>query len=183
MKAVGERLKIRILKGIRGEGGVSFLEFAIIALPLFVLLFGILEVGLIFWGTYELDNATLSAARLIRTGQAQTNNTSQTGMIAQICSNVVILTNCTSKLQLNVQNFPNFSSVTQPVATNAQGALQTSFPYEPGGPSTVVLVTSFYEWPLVSFSSLALLSNLADGNRLLQSSAVFRSEPYPDIGG
>ncbi len=179
MKTVREKLKTRIVKGIRGERGVSFLEFSLIALPLFILLFGILEVGLIFWGTYELDNATLTAARLIRTGQAQANNTSQAGMIAQICSQVVILANCTSKLQLNVQNFPDFAQVTQPVATNSQGALLTSFPYQPGGPSTVVLVTSFYEWPLINFATLALLSNLADGNRLLQSSAVFRSEPFP----
>jgi hypothetical protein len=42
-----------------------------------------------------------------------------------------------------------------------------------------VLVTSFYEWPLVGPSSLALLSNLGNGNYLLQSSAVFETEPFP----
>ena len=62
------------------------LEFALIALPLFILIFGILEVGLqMYWGTYELDNATLTAARLIRTGQAQTANLSQDAIIAKIC--------------------------------------------------------------------------------------------------
>ncbi|MGO8955526.1 MAG: TadE/TadG family type IV pilus assembly protein [Rhodomicrobium sp.] len=157
------------------------LEFALIALPLAIMLFGILEAGLIFWGTYELDNATLTAARLIRTGQAQTSGTSQTGMIAQICSQVVILPNCTGNLRLNVQNFPDFAAVTAPTPTGSNGNLQTSFPYQPGGPSTVNLVTSFYEWPLVNLPGVSLLSNLSDGNRLLQSSAVFRTEPYPQI--
>jgi len=157
------------------------LEFALVALPLSVMLFGILEVGLIFWGTYELDNATLTAARLIRTGQAQTSGTSQTGMITQICSQVFILPNCTSNLRLNVQNFTDFAAVTSPTATGSNGSLLTSFPYQPGGPATVNLVTSFYEWPLVNFAGLSFLSNLSDGNRLLQSSAVFRTEPYPQI--
>ena len=85
MKTDRARLKLRIVAGVRGERGVSMLEFALIALPLFMLIFGILEVGLIFWGTYELDYATWCAARLIRTGQAQTANMTQAQMIAQIC--------------------------------------------------------------------------------------------------
>jgi hypothetical protein len=102
-------------------------------------------------------------------------------MVSQICSQVVILSNCTGQLQLNVQNFPNFASVTAPTATNAQGNLLTSFPYHPGAPSQVVLVTSFYEWPILNISVVSLLGNLADGNRLLQSSAVFKNEPYPQM--
>ncbi|MGO9483325.1 MAG: TadE/TadG family type IV pilus assembly protein [Rhodomicrobium sp.] len=178
MKTGRAKLKLRIAAGIRGERGVSMLEFAIVAVPLFVLVFGMLEAGLIFWGSYELDNATLSAARMIRTGQAQTANMGQTDMVGQICSQVAILSNCTSKLQLNVQNFTDFTQVTPPNPLNGQGNLLTSFPYQPGGPCTVNLVTSFYEWPLVNFAALGLLSNLADGNRLLQSSAVFKTEPY-----
>ena len=167
------------MAGIRGEHGVSMLEFAFVALPLFMFIFGILEVGLIFWGTYELDNATLSAARTIRTGQAQTANMSQTQMIAQICSLTSILSNCTNKLQLNVQSFSSFSAVTAPTALDGNKNLNTTFPYQPGGPSTINLVTSFFEWPLIGVSALwPASSKLADGNILLQSSAVFRTEPY-----
>ncbi len=181
MKSACRKLKLRIVKGSRGTPGVSFLEFAIIALPLFMLLFGILEVGLIFLGQYGLDNATLSAARLIRTGQAQTAGTSQAAMITVICSQATFLPNCTNSLQLNVQNFPNFASVTPPTATSS-GKLLTSFPYQPGGPATVNLVTSFYEWPLIPlFSPLLGTPAHSDGNFLLQSKAVFRTEPYPQI--
>ncbi len=178
MKTDHARLKLRIRAAIRGERGVSMLEFALIAVPLFILIFGILEVGLIFWGTYELDNATLSAARMIRTGQTQNASMSQTQMIAQICSLSSILSNCTGKLQLSVQSFTDFSNVTASSPLDGNGNLKTSFPYQPGAPSTVNLVTSYYEWPLFNFIALGMLSNLADGNRLLQSSAVFQTEPY-----
>jgi Flp pilus assembly protein TadG len=181
MSRVRRQLKSRIIKGYRDDKGVTLLEFAIIALPLFSLLFGILEVGFIYWGSYELDNATQSAARLIRTGQAQTSNLSQSAMVAQICSQVVLLFDCSSRLQLDVQNFASFASVTSPTAVNGSGSLNTNFPYNPGGPSQVVLVTSFYEWPLINLATISLLSNLADGNRLLQSAAVFKSEPFPPV--
>ena len=128
MKTDRAKLKLRIVAAIRGERGVSMLEFAFIALPLFMFIFGILEVGLIFWGTYELDIATLSAARTIRTGQAQNAGMTQTQMIAQICSQTSILSNCTDKLQLNVQSFPDFSDVTAPTPLDRNRNLEDQLP-------------------------------------------------------
>ncbi len=184
MKTDRARLKLRIVAAIRGERGVSMLEFAFVALPLFMFIFGILEVGLIFWGTYDLDLATSSAARLIRTGQAQNANMSQTQMITQICSQVSILSNCANKLQLRVESksFSTFTDVQSFLQSPASsplnlGNLGTSFPYEPGGPSTVNLVTAYYEWPLIGISAL-WPGKLADGNVLLQSSAVLQTEPF-----
>lgn len=163
----------------RDREGNAAIEFALIALPFLTLAFGIMEIGGIFWGNYELDNLTTSAARLVRTGEAQSGKLTQAQMVAQICGGAVVLTNCATKLKISVQTFTNFASVTGPAPKDDKGNLQESFPYQPGGPSQVVLVTSFYEWPLFGPSSLALLSNLADGNRLLQSSAVIQTEPFP----
>jgi Flp pilus assembly protein TadG len=178
VKTERARLKLRILAGPRGKRGASMVEFALIALPLFILIFGILQVGLIYWGSYELYNATLAAARTIRTGEAQTKNWDQAYVAGEICKRTSILSNCTSKLRLSVQNFTNFAAVTAPAPLDANGALKTSFPYLPSVSSTVNLVTAFYEWPLVNFAALGLLANIADNNRLLQSSAVFKTEPF-----
>ena len=181
MKTVRGKLKLRILKVIHDDRGVAMLEFALIALPLFILIFGILEVGLIFWGTYELDNATLAASRMIRTGQAQTNNTNQTGMIAQICSQALMLPNCTSNLRLNVQRLPGFRRHhgSNRNRRQWQPADELSIPARRAvhGQSGDELLRVAADRP----SPLSLLSNLSDGNRLLQSSAVFRTEPYPQI--
>jgi Flp pilus assembly protein TadG len=169
----------RLIQLYRDCRGVAALEFALIALPFLIMAFGILEVGCIFWGNYELDNLTKSAARIIRTGEAQSGKLTQDQVVTQVCGKVILLTNCATKLKVSVQTFANFASVTGPAAKDGQGKLQNTFPYQPGGPSQVVLVTSFYEWPLVGPSSIALLSNLANGNYLLQSSAVFETEPFP----
>ena len=163
----------------RDRQGTAALEFSLIALPFLILAFGIIEIGCIFWGNYELDNLTTSAARLIRTGEAQSGKLTQAQLVERICRGAVLLTNCPTKLKISVQTFNNFASVSGPAPKDNKGNLQNGFPYQPGGPSQVVLVTSFYEWRLFGPSSIALLSNLADGNRLLQSSAVIQNEPFP----
>ncbi len=163
----------RLRKVHRDESGVALLEFALIAVPFLALVLGMLEVGLIFWAGYELDNATATASRLIKTGQAQKGNYSQADMVTQICSHIDILPNCASNLQLTVQTFANlncFANPTQPGCTPGSN-------YSLGGASQIELVTSSYEWPLFNFATVALLSNLPDGNRLIQSAAVFQNEP------
>jgi Flp pilus assembly protein TadG len=162
----------------RDRRGNAAVEFALVALPFLILAFGIIEIGCIFWGNYELDNLTTGAARIVRTGQAQSGKLTQAQMVSQICSNAVVLKNCATKLKISVQTFDNFASVTGPVSRDDDGNLQDSFPYQSAGPSQVVLVTSFYEWPLFG-PSMALLSNLGSGNYLLQSSAVIETEPFP----
>ncbi len=168
-------LRILTLRKVRrDQRGVALIEFAIIAVPFLALILTMLEVGLIYWVSYELDNATLSASRLIKTGQAQSNGYSQANMVAQICSHIVILTDCTSNLQLTVQTFTTFNCVANPT----QSGCAPGSNYSLGSGSQIELVKSSYEWPLFNFASVALLSNLPDGNRLIQSASVFQNEPF-----
>ncbi len=153
-------------------------EFSLIAIPFLMLIMGIVEVGLIFWAGYELENATAVAARLVRTGQAQTGGYTVSQLRSQLCQNVVILANCNSKLQISVQTYSTFAGITSPSAVNSNGGLQTSFTYSPGGPGAIVFFVAFYEWPLTTPLVSSALANLGDGNYLLQSSFAFRNEPY-----
>ena len=165
------KLKLWIIKVRRDEKGVAIVEFAIIALPFLGLILGMLEVGLIFWAGYELDNATVTASRLIKTGQAQKGNYSKADMVSQICSHVAIFSDCTGKLKLTVQNFTSFDCVANPKQPGCTPA--DTF----GKGSQIELVTSSYEWPLFNFATVALLANYK-GNRLIQSAAVFQNEPF-----
>ena len=176
------RRAARLLRaGRRSEGGATLIEFSMVMLPFFILLFGIFEVGFVFWGTYELENATEDAARMIRTGQVHAGNIDEAGFKTQVCSRVSLLANCTTKLRVDVQNYDSFTSLNPPSPLDAQGALkEQGFSYLPGGPQKVVLVTSFYEWPLLNIISSMSLSNMASGNRLLRASAAFRNEPFPE---
>lgn len=173
------------LKRLRQDRGATLIEFALIMVPFFVILFGILEVGLIFWGSFELDNATQDTARMIRTGQVASGNMSKSSFAEAVCGRVSLLgKDCTSKLRVDVRSYDNFSQMSPPDALDGAGELKEpasdDFAYDPGGARDVVLVTTFYEWPLINFMTEFSLANMANGNRLLRASAAFRNEPFPE---
>jgi Flp pilus assembly protein TadG len=165
---------------LRGDRGVTFVEFALIAVPFFVILFGIFEVGFVFWGTYELENATEDAARQIRTGQIQGAAGAAT-FKAEVCKRVVLLSRCATDLRLDVRSFNSYAQVVANPASplDGTGKLKDDFGFAPGGPRSIVLVSTFYEWPLINLMSSYGLSNMAGGDRLLTATAAFRNESFP----
>jgi Flp pilus assembly protein TadG len=173
--AVGARL--------RGDGrGATVVEFALLMAPFFILVFGLFEVGLVIWGGLELDNATTDAARLVRTGQAQSADFDEARLRQEVCSRVALLRDCASRLRLEVRTFPSFASMTPAAPLDAEGKLRPGFAFQPGGPEAIVLMSAFYEWPLLGLVSNISLGNMAGGNRLLWASTAFRNEPFPEAG-
>ncbi len=153
------------------------LEFAIIAVPFFVLIFGIFKVGFVAWGTYELENATEDAARLVRVGDEKAS--SETALRGVICGRVAMLRDCASKLRVNLRTFGTFDAVTPPNPLDSDGNLKASLTFAPAGPQAIVLLTTYYEWPLINFATAYSIGNMAGGDsRLLQAASVFRSEPF-----
>ena len=163
----------------KARRGAVMVEFALLMLPFFILLFGVFEVALLIWGGLELDNATADAARLVRTGQAQAAGYDAADLRQAVCSRVSLLFECNSRLRVDVQTFPSFQ-ITLPAALDPQGRLKQAFAFDLGQGGSIVLMTTFYEWPLLSILSSISLSNMADGNILLSASAAFRNEPFSD---
>ncbi len=172
------RFRLRFLRGRRGERGATLVEFALVAVPFFLLVFGILELAFIFWGTYELENATEDAGRQIRTGQAQA--ASQSEFVDLVCSRVTLLSECSSKLQVDVRTFSSFGDIeaNSPNPLDGDQELINSFNFNQGGPRSIVLVSTFYQWPLFTGITSLSLSNMAGGDRLLRASAAFRNEAW-----
>jgi Flp pilus assembly protein TadG len=163
----------------KDQKGATAVEFGLIALPFFGLLFAILESGLLFFAGLMLETAVQDSSRLVRTGQAQQASYSINDFKSEICSRVVVLPSCTSKLQVDVRTSATFDSIdlSQPVVN---GKLVTDqFGYTAGHGGDIVVVRAFYEWPTF-FKMLGMdYSNLSDGNHLLSATAAFKNEPFP----
>jgi len=162
------------------ERGFTAGEFAMVAMPFLMLLFGIMVVGLFFFTTFSLENAVENAGRLIRTGQVQ-----QSGMTAgqfkeQVCTRLPQYVDCTSKLRVQVQNFTGFGSIVPPTCIDTGGNLidSTKTAYSPGASDAIVLVTVCYEWELAGKMPFLSIRNMSNGSALLQASTTFRTEPY-----
>ena len=165
---------------LRAEGGATAVEFALIATPFFALLFGIIELGLIFLVSSSLENATSEAARTIRTGQFQTGGAAtQAAFKNTICADFPWLqSDCNNNLSVDVETFANFGAVTAPNPVTAGVFNPAALQFTPGGPGQVVSVRAYYQWPLIVPLMDQALQPISGGKFLLTSTAIFCVEPY-----
>lgn len=155
-------------------------EFALVAAPFLALLVALFQTALVFFAGRVLDETTEQASRYIMTGQAQQSSMTQAQFATYVCQNTFALFNC-NNFMINVQNYNSFSSATTATPTltfDAQGHVSNSWSYNPGNAGDIVVVQVMYQWPIVLGPLGFNLSNLANGNRLLISTAAFKNEPY-----
>jgi Flp pilus assembly protein TadG len=166
-----------IARFARAREGASAVEFALIAAPFTALLVAILQTAVVLLAQQVLQTATEQSARLIMTGQAQTSGLTANQFRQEVCSRATAMFNC-SGIRVMVQTFSSFSSVsmTNPVV-NGQIA-PTQLPYAPGGDGDIVVVQSFYQWPVVMAPLGFNLSNMSGNTLLMVGTSAFRNEPF-----
>lgn len=159
--------------------GSAAVEFAMIAMPFFFIIFALIEVSVLFLMSTVLEHATTQASRNIRTGAAQSGNMDITQFRQDICDNLVGLMDCGANLHIDVQSFDNFSTTSLDSPIDDEGKIDdSSFAFEPGEAEQIVTVRIFYEWSLITPIITKPLENLAGGKHMLQSNLVFRNEPF-----
>lgn len=160
--------------------GLAAVEFAMIAIPFFLLIFGLLEVCVIFIMSSVLEHGASEAARSLRTGQFQQAGFDESRFKTDICDELFGLMSCDSKLSLDVKTFDDFAGAGNPDPIDpATGDLDTgSFMFSPGAQNQIVVVRVFYEWDLIIPVLSAPLANMSSDRRLLQATIAFRNEPF-----
>jgi Flp pilus assembly protein TadG len=162
----------------RRQDGAAAVEFGLVAAPFLALLFAIMETAIVFFAGQALETAATDSARLIMTGQAQTQSFDAAAFKNAVCAKIYGLFDCQNGVYVDVRTFTSFSGVSMPSPVDAQGNFQNNFQYQPGGPGDIVVVRLFYQYP-VYVSLLGFnLSNINGGKRLLAATAAFRNEPY-----
>lgn len=173
----------------RDESGTTAVELAIVAMPFVLLMFGIVTVCVYFFTNYSLENAAWAAARAVRTGQMQQSTGSYSGAVtledrknafkAALCSKAPAFLQCSSKVVVIVQSTNSFGGIVAPnCAVNGNIITQAAASFDPGGASSVVLVTVCYPWEFGNKLPFIKFGTLSNGAALLQASVAFRTEPY-----
>ncbi|MCX7586704.1 TadE/TadG family type IV pilus assembly protein [Phenylobacterium sp. 58.2.17] len=181
-----------IRRFVRSRRGATAVEFALISMPLMILLFGVLELAMILLVSATLDTATDFAARNIRTGvfqQGPSTMKGQDGFRRLVCVNMSWLQQmCTQAAPKPGDPDPNplFVEARTFDSYAAAGALQRRDPntFDPeqtdwcaGNPEDIVVVTTYFKWPIVTPLIRPLFKNY-DGGRMISSTRLFRNEPF-----
>jgi Flp pilus assembly protein TadG len=167
------------------RSGATTLEFALIAPILLVLMFGLIEAGVIYIGQAWISNATNEMGRLVRTGQIQAAAIDQTQFRSMVCARIAGFFNCDANLQIDVQAYPTFAAATMGAPVDAGGNLDPSLTrYNPGTSCQVVLVRVFYKYAVQTPFFTTFLVNLAGNRHLITAATAYRNEPFTsDVSG
>lgn len=152
--------------------GAAAIEFALV-LPLLIgLMVGTVEIGLVGIVSNNLDNSVQSAARMIRTGEADAPATAS-GFKTQVCSGMFdSQASCLSKLAISVRTFPDFAS-----AQTAAGDAPAD-QFNRGAAGDIVLVKATYQWPFfMPFFSVGFQQS-GPTTIVLDARTTFKNEPY-----
>jgi Flp pilus assembly protein TadG len=171
----------------RNARGSAAVEFALVAPVFFALLFAIIETGVMFFASQQLETITQESARMILTGQAQTASYTSSQFQNYVCSQVPVpaLFTC-GNIYVDVESYPSstgtscstFSNVVIKNQIDSSSNFINNMKYNPGGPGDIVIVRLFYQWPLYVTGLGYNIANLSGSKRLLAATAAFCNEPY-----
>jgi Flp pilus assembly protein TadG len=165
--------------------GATAVEFGMVSLPFFALLFTIFEMAFLFVTGEALDTSVDTAARQLLTGQAQTSsgttaiNSMATFKQYALCPTLPAIITC-SQVQVNVAQVASFSAVTLGAQISNHVLDTSGWGYQPCASGQIMKVEAIYPvTALTSFwtSTYTVTLNGAT-QRVLYTSSVFRCEPY-----
>ena len=186
----GRILSVRRTK----QRGAAAVEFALVAPLFFALVFSILEAGWFFFVNSAAEQATATASRLIRTGQAQ-NATDADGnpvftreeFYNEICDVVSTFGDCDDQLTVSISRFGSFDalamSLANPVCRDSddptiEGAQYSESDY--GAQNEIIAVQICFLYKPVNPALGMQFTKNDDGFREIISTSIFRNEPFED---
>jgi len=192
----------RMRRLVRSKDGATAIEFALLAVPYFVIIFAIIETFVAFTAEQLVANATDTMSRKLRTGQITYNMTRSTDMQQQdfrqaFCNEISIMIKCSAseiatpaKLYLDVETYSSFGAIptTIPrVSTAAFADLDATAvsKFTPGGPSSINMVRAYYRWQVATDIVRPYVTTIRPANGslptdfLIIATSAFQNEKYP----
>lgn len=160
--------------------GTVAIEFAMIALPFFFMIFSIIEVSLSFTAQQVMANVTDEVARKLRTGELREADVSGDQLKQKICAGLLMPETGCPNLVVDLRSYTSFANVPLVIPLKSDGDVNsTGFKNAPGGTGTINQLRVFYRWPILTdFMRNRIDSIDGTGKTLLFSSATWQNEPY-----
>ncbi len=186
----------RFVRLTKDSDGSAAIEFAMVVPIFLALLFGILEVGYLFYADAVIESTMDTAARKIMTGNAPDKDyvwdTSDTTakcrksgkecFIDDICSVLSFFGDCEENLAIDVEVFSSFGALASDnsavTCTDNDDYDYDAQKYDDGDQLQIIRIRLCWLYkPLVPGLGIAL-ADTAEGRHQIVSTSIFRTEPY-----
>ncbi|WP_244474704.1 MULTISPECIES: TadE/TadG family type IV pilus assembly protein [unclassified Rhizobium] len=186
---------------VRSREGSAAIEFAILSIPYFMIIFAILETFIAFAAEQLVTNAVNTLGRQIRTGQITYGLNRSTDKTKEqfrqlFCDEVKILITCSAtevttaaKLYIDARTFSTFAAIPTTIPRMTTAAYSdinpATFAFTPGGPETINMLRAYYRWQVITDLVRPYITTIrpADGSMpsdfLIVATTAFKNEKYP----
>jgi Flp pilus assembly protein TadG len=168
---------------VKDISAVAAIEFSLVGLPFIIMTMGVVEMAIVFTSQSVLQNATFSAARLIRTGQLQQGamGDPQQAFRDAVCDFAELAIQC-DNIQFTVSTLDDFSDADDMAPEfDEEGNLQDT-EFDAGAENDIVLVRVVYNYPITTPIMRQVLSDMDGNKRSLMSTIILQTEPYSPLG-
>jgi Flp pilus assembly pilin Flp len=184
------KLAFAVRRFARDCRGVTAIEFGLVALPFFAMVFAMMTIGLNYLTYYSLEKGVVDAARLLRTGEAQKAGLDLDDFRKLVCDGAGGFITCDNHLVVHIKSSETFAGLSPPASCVTNGALSPSsgtgsdaLTSKTGEDDIAVQVTACYEWEMgadlwQTIWSLVSPDPVVQGKTILSATTAFRSEPY-----
>lgn len=165
--------------------GATAVEFGIVAIPFLALIFGILELALIFFIGAVMSQAVSDTGRLVRVGAFQGCGAASE-FKTLVCDSMKGLMSCKSNLRIDLMTASSFQTVS--MVDPGDGGLDPddeSKEVDDGtfastGPSDPVILKATFYYPMALPNFMTRLETIpGSGRHLITATTAFRNEPFP----
>lgn len=174
----------------REEGGVASIEFALVALPFFLLIFVIIESGLNFFAAANLDDALRRTSREVQTGLAHEKRWGKDDFRERLCGRLPGFMPC-SRVSVDVRPVARLDL--QPHVQRTEDGLGGDLKlinldpaktyYCIGAPGDHMMVRAVFELPnMFGFAISRQVETSKGETHIVEASRVFRNEPFKPNG-
>lgn len=180
------QLRLRSKQYRDNNEGTAAIEFGLLAIPFFMLIFGIIELAIVLFINSTLNHAVSEAGRQIRVGNFQACSGSTAEKFKElVCAEMGDLGSCDSRVRVDVKTASSFAGITLPAETDpadASAAITNGTVDSTSGGDPVV-ARAIYYYPLALPAALTRLETTSgSGIRKLYASTAFRNEPFSAPG-
>lgn len=172
----------------KNTDGATAVEFAMVSLPFLAIIFGILELALVFFTGSVLTQSMNDTGRLVRVGAFQGCG-SAAEFKAMVCDRMHGMMSCENNLRVDLVTAASFQSVA--MKDPGDGGLDPdddtkgveNGEFDNTGPGEPVVMRGTFYYPLVLPNFMTRLENQpGTGRHVITVSTAFRNEPFPGGG-
>ncbi|WP_176793669.1 TadE/TadG family type IV pilus assembly protein [Rhodospira trueperi] len=157
------------------------IEFAMVAMPVFMLSIAIIELGMMMVHSVTLSGALEEGARKLRTGEIFNASDPEQAFEDAVCGDSLYLVDC-DDIVFDVRSYDDYDSVDLSPPSMGAGGMPSAPAFDPGDAGSVTVARVYMRFEFIT-PMIGSFFEDTHNSRMVQYTAIVKGEPWTNSGG